>query len=267
MTSIPLFDSLTHPTLDGNWNKPEYNGLNSIERIQDEMTRFNVQWAFAVGMGPNIGGYNEEIYAQYINNQSSQLFPVALFDFSFLENWANIEDYTSNLKKLGYCGIKIHPRISGITYNDPRLVEIVRHSNAAGLVVMICTYNWECSIRSIDNSVENLVYLLDKVSDQKLILLHGGAVQLLQVAEIARHFPNVLVDLSFTLCKYEGSSIDQDIQFLFNTFDRKICVGSDSPEFSLADLRRRFEFFSKDIEAIKKENIAHRNLLNFIGLS
>jgi predicted TIM-barrel fold metal-dependent hydrolase len=74
------------------------------------------------------------------------------------------------------------------------------------------------------------------------------------------------MDLSMTMMKYEGSSIDQDIRFLFRSFDRRIAIGTDYPEYSLERVRARFEYFSEGLPQEKKENVAHRNLSRFLGM-
>ena len=53
--------------------------------------------------------------------------------------------------------------------------------------------------------------------------------------------PNVLLDLSNTLLRYQGSSLDRDIAWLFRSFDRRICIGSDYPDYEPGQLRARFE--------------------------
>lgn len=270
MNDIPIFDCLTHPTINGRWVREKYGKNNSIENLLLQMKDANVRWAYAVGMGENIGGYVEECYAQYINERAKNLFPVAFVDYHAIpanSGMSAIQTYIEKLSELGYRGIKIHPRFSDVAYNDKRNAEIIKTAQANGMNTLLCTYPYHASLLYLQNTIENLFTLLMEIGDSKLILLHGGAVQLMQVCEIARHFPNVLVDLSFTMCKYEKSSIDDDILYLFNSFDRRICIGSDSPEFSLGDLRRRFEYFAEGIAEEKKTNIAYKNLLEFTGES
>lgn len=267
MNSIPIFDSLTHPMPSGGWLKPEYEGKNSISGLLHEMEVNNIQWALAVGMGENIGSYNENEYAAFIADHSNSLFPVAFLDFQVLESGTSISSYLSKLKRLGYVGIKIHPRFSRITFANKYLPGLIKEANQVGLLVLICTYFWSNEKELTSNSPALLQRLLCEVPDEKLLLLHGGAVKLLEVTEMVRQFPNILLDLSFTLSKYQGSSIDMDIQYLFNNFDRRICVGSDSPEMGLSTLRQRFENFAKGIENTKAQNIGFRNLQKHMGLN
>ena len=74
---------------------------------------------------------------------------------------------------------------------------------------------------------------------------------------------NTLLDLSLTLCKYAGSSLDMDIQFLFKSFDRRVCIGSDHPEIRLSQVRERFNHFAANTAKEKAENIAYKNILSF----
>src|SRR5216110_2641880 len=80
MHDIPLFDSLTHPTLDGTWiGATPCN--NILRELESEMVANNVEWALAVGM-KDIGGYRLEAYADYIRSASQKLFPIAYYDFN-----------------------------------------------------------------------------------------------------------------------------------------------------------------------------------------
>jgi len=132
--------------------------------------------------------------------------------------------------------------------------------------VMVCTYNYGSNIAN-QITPETWMNVLAKTANAKVVLMHAGAVRLMEYMEIARAFPNVLMDLSLTLCKYKGSSIDSDLKFMFQYFDQRICIGSDFPEFSLLEVRNRFEEFSSCISLDKKENIAYKNIVKFSGLN
>ena len=229
MNSVPIFDSLTHPMPTGQWlnNKPVLP--NTIEQLLKDMRENNIRWAMAVGMGSGIGGYAEDNYAQFIRDNSDNLFPVAFVDFSKLRSATDVPIYVRKLRALGYAGIKIHPRRAAITYSHPLIPALVECGNDAGLAVLICTYVWGPGRGTGARGIDGLIEMLNTLGDGSVVLLHGGAVRLLELAEYVRHRPNLLLDISFTLCKYVGSSLDQDIGYLFRHFDRRICVGSDSP--------------------------------------
>jgi predicted TIM-barrel fold metal-dependent hydrolase len=266
MNNVPIFDSLTHPMPNESWLIPKYDGQNSVSHLLSAMAVSNVQWALTVGMGVSIGGYQEKNYASFIRSNSDNLFPVAFLNFDVLDSGTSVAEYLFRLKKLGYVGIKIHPRLSSIDLSNIFLASVIKEANQLGLIILLCTYFWSKNKKLCSIGPEQLLTLLCEVPDEKIVLVHGGAVRLLEVAEIARQFQGVFLDLSFTLCKYEGSSIDLDIRYLFEKFDRRVCVGSDSPEFGLPKLRERFNLLTEGLDEVKKKNIGFRNLQTYIGV-
>ena len=266
MNSIPLFDTLTHPTIDGNWILPRWSSCALFSDLQSQMKDNNFCGAFTVGMN-GIGGYMEDEYLSYINAQNDdKFFPVAFFTLNHNSN----KEYERRLKEIktkGYVGIKLHPRIGQFALDNPAMPFIIDKANELGLVVMLCTYFYSNEVSMMINNVERLGDVLLKVDKQsRIILLHGGAVRLLDMMELVRAFPNTLLDLSLTLCKYAGSSLDLDIQFLFQSFDRRVCIGSDYPEIQLSQVRERFNHFAANTTKEKAENIAYKNILSFTGI-
>lgn len=266
MSNIPIFDSLTHPTPNGNWLGEKYDGLNTVETLLTRMQNSNIKWSLAVGMGESIGAYKEATYAQYIRSYSDNLYPIAFVEPLIWKSKSNadIKNYFLYLISIGYVGIKLHPRIGNFSFCDEVVSRLVREAASVDMIVLLCTYCWEDSPQSGRNDPFSLMKMLSTLESAPIVLLHGGGVLLMQYMEIARSFQNVLLDLSFTLLKYQGSSIDLDLKFLFEKFDRRICIGSDGPELSQAMLRERFEDFSTGLSDEKKENIAHKNLMSFL---
>lgn len=267
INNIPIFDSITHPTIDGNWILPKWPNCASIDDLKTQMRHNDICGAFAVGMD-GIGQYSEDAFVKMINKKGDGLLhPIAFYHQAGSVATKACEEKLLTIKRKGYEGIKIHPRMAHITMEEPLLPFIIDKANELGLVVMLCTYFYSNSISLSSNNNEKLAEMLTKLdSNSKVILLHGGAVKLLETMEIVRGLPNVILDLSFTLCKYAGSSLDLDIQYLFQSFDRRICVGSDHPEIKLNQLRERFNYFASKTTFDKAENIAYKNILRFTGL-
>lgn len=262
---IPIFDTLTHPTLDGNWIMPKYPNCAGIEQLLEQMKQNNITKAFAVGMR-GIGLYDEDKFLVLVNEKAkNQLLPIAFFDFNEIENEKDVTRQLSRIKNKGYLGIKLHPRIGNFTLDNQLLPHIIDHANELNLIVLFCTYFYSNRQSILQNNIERLGDMLLKISEQsRVVLLHGCVVRLLEMMEIVRAFPNVLMDLSLTMCKYQGTSLDEDIKFLFKNFDRRICVGSDHPEISLATLRERFNYFASFTTGEKAENIGYKNIENWI---
>lgn len=267
VNDIPIFDSLTHPTLDGDWIMPKYPACADIRDLLVEMHQYQICGAFAVGMR-GIGNYDEDTFIKMIKRfQGSNLFPIAFYVF-VRKNREIIYNELSNIKNKGYVGIKLHPRMGGFTMQDELLHNVIDIANELGLVVLLCTYFYSNQVGSSKNHITSLIEMLTRVnSHSRIILLHGGGVRLLEMMEVVRAFPNTLLDLSLTMCKYAGSSLDMDIQFLFQHFDRRVCVGTDHPEISHRQLRERFNYFASNTTIEKAENIAYKNILTFTGLN
>ena len=58
---------------------------------------------------------------------------------------------------------------------------------------------------------------------------------------MGRMHPQLIVDVSFTIMRYAGSSIDRDLRFLAEQLDQRMSVGSDFPEYTPAETLARFD--------------------------
>lgn len=260
--TVSIFDSLTHPTIQGNWLNSKYSG-KTMSQLLEDMQAYGFQNAFAVDMGKHVGTPSPEAYFHFVTSTSDQLIPVAYLDLAEFQVKQNLDRLLSQLKEIGYRCIKIHPRLAGIGYLDPSLYEAIQKAADLNLIVFFCTFCFDTSIHILNRTIYQLNHLLNACPTAKIVLLHGGTTQVLTLSEIVRSLPpsqNVLLDLSWTICKYKGSSLNLDIGYLFKNFDRKICVGTDHPEFTHAELRERFDFFAADTPDGKLTNVGHRNL-------
>ncbi len=260
---VPIFDSMTHPTPTGEWLAARWGAGNTFARLVEEMDGAGVTRALAVGM-KGVGGYEASAYVRQVREWGPRLTPVAFCDFACVSAPRGVRAYLRRLQALGYAAIKIHPRLSEIVLLDARVECAVQGAAELGMGVLLCTYAYEPSPRCLGNRLEDVQALLTRIQGAPLVLVHGGGVRLLEMAEVVRSFPHTLLDLSLTLCKYAGSSLDLDIRFLFERFDRRICVGSDSPEFGLRTLRERFDGFSAGLPPEKVRNVASGNLAAFL---
>lgn len=257
---ISIFDSLTHPTLSGTWIDGERDA--TFETLTADMKRWGFSGGCAVGLA-GVQGYEHEAFLEACRPHGS-LVPIAGVD----PGGDALGDELETVKELGYRGIKIHPRLSDWTPTPDSLGRILRIAHANELPVLYCTY---CHAPLANYPPEDPFYVLvrglQQAPDAKVVLMHGGDLQLLRHSELVRFNDNLLLDLSFTLLKYRGSSLDADVAYLFRKFDRRICIGSDHPEFSHEELRERFDHLCAGLPREKAENIASKNLKAFLGIT
>ncbi len=260
---IPIFDSLSHPTLNTDWILPKYAGSSSIDVLIEQMKEAGIKKSLAVGM-KGIGDYNQDRFIELVKPYVDYLIPIAYYDFRESDSNEDINYKLAIIKKQGYKGIKLHPRFSDFSLSSDKLAYTINKATELSLVSLLCTYFTHNSNSSTKNNIETLCDLLMKVQECRLVLLHSGTTHVLDMIDVGRSFKNVLLDMSFTMSKYEGSSIDFDLKFAFRTFDQRVCIGADWPEFSMLKLRERFEYLTVGLSVEKKENIAYKNLENFL---
>ncbi|MBY0358803.1 MAG: amidohydrolase family protein [Candidatus Obscuribacterales bacterium] len=252
---VAIFDSLVHPTVTGVSLSGKEDA--SVETLVRDMKRHNFIGACAVGLA-GIQNYEHEAFLR-LCSPYPELVPIAGFNPD--SDWSELD----SIKKLGFAGIKIHLRLAEKAVSSQRLGDIFREANARNLIVFYCTYmHGKIASYPEEDPFYFLVKALKAAPKAKVVLLHGGNIELMRYSELARFNENLLLDLSFTMIKYAGSSLDQDIKFLMNNLDRRLCVGSDHPEYDHEKMRKRFELLTEDLPVEKLENIAFKNLVNFL---
>jgi predicted TIM-barrel fold metal-dependent hydrolase len=260
MSAVALFDSLSHLTLSGDWFA---RGLDaSFETLARDMHAASFTRACAVGLAGH-EGYEHEAFAARCR-PFRQLVPIAGVA---PKSVPEIDRELDAVRDLGFRGIKLHPRISGFGYDDPRLAETFKAATRRGLPVFLCTYFHAEIARYPDaDPLYSVARALKSAPDTRLVLLHGGTVELMRWMQFARHTPQILFDISFTLMRYRGSSVDVDLAWLFEGFQNRTCIGTDHPEYSHADVRARFEELSARATSDAADKIGGLNLARFLGV-
>jgi len=260
MSAPLLFDSLSHPTLTGDWFG---RGVDAtVGTLVGDLAAAGFGRACAVGMAGH-EAYDHQAFA-VLCRPYEQLVPIAGV---VPRTGAAMDEDLDAVVELGFAGIKIHPRLSRCGYGSPEMAETLRGAWRRNLPVFLCTYGHTPIEHYPDRDpLYDLVSVLKQVPGVRLVLLHGGAVDLMRWMAFCRHNETMLLDLSFTIMRYAGSSIDLDIGWLFDGFNRRTCIGTDHPVWSHADLRDRFDRLStgKDPDAVSR--IGGVNLARFLEL-
>lgn len=254
-----LADSLAHPTLNGTWlGRP---AGNTFQHLAAELERHGYRFACAVGLWGQ-DGFEAEAFARAALRHP-RLVPIAGIRPSAD---AALGVTLDRVRDLGYRGVKLHPRFSGVDVADPAIPATFRMAAERDLTVFFCTFQYGPVERwPSTDPLSALVAALRAAPRARVVLLHGGDVGLMRYMQLMRFNDRLLLDLSHTILKYAGSSLDADIRFLFHVFDRRICVGTDYPQFRHDELRARFDVFADGLSPERRENIAWRNLGAFVG--
>lgn len=172
----------------------------------------------------------------------------------------------NELKVPGYRALKIHPRFNHYDPLDLRCLamfeEIARSEKPLPIWLDTMFYYRGGSLRK--PPVDTIHEIVCTFPNLTFVLLHGGGSWLLQVAEAVRDCPNAYVDISFTIQRFKGSSIANDIRCLVETFDRRLTWGSDFPEYGLKDSLDLFNEITKGLPEEKRANVLGGNLARII---
>ena len=248
------FDSLLHVTRAGTW----INGRDdaSLKRLNGELDRAQVTRGCLVGL-PGI--VDNAYVLECAAGSAGRLVPIAGVDPCDGNAGGSIVRQMNAFTAAGFRGVKLHPRLGGYDPLDGRVCETIQAASDAGLVVFVDTLFRQRGRRT-GLAVEIIESLAIQCPDATMILLHGGGAELLEVAQVVRLHSNLLLDLSYTLLEFSGSSVELDVAWVLGHLDRRVVMGSDMPEFTPDQAFGRLDELMRDLPEIKRTNVAYENL-------
>jgi predicted TIM-barrel fold metal-dependent hydrolase len=253
-SAVVRFDSLVHVTRDGTWIDGRHDA--SYMRLLRELDAADVQRACLVGVA---GVVDNGYVLECARNSGRRLVPIAGINPSSFAHAASAAGEVETLAGSGFAGIKLHPRLNGFEPQDVRALEAIRAASARGLVVFLDTF-FRQRAHAARHAADTIDAIAHDCPEARIVLLHGGGAALLEVAEVVRVHPSLILDLSYTLLRYEGSSLDLDLRWVMSRLDQRVVIGSDMPEFTPAAAFARATQLADGLPADKWANISHRNL-------
>lgn len=253
---IRLFDSLTHITRDGRWFGEAIDA--SLPKLLSDMDAAGVPRALLV----TIAGYDMDDATTMAAARAHphRFVPIAGYNPRLAATTRRVQAAVAEIKRQGFAGIKLHPRLNGYDPLDPKCIDTIEAAGEHGLVILLDTLFRRRGLAT-RHAPDVIDALVAACPETKMVLLHGTGTTMLDLYEIVRCNDHLLLDLSFTIMRYRGSSrLDDDMHFLFKTTDRLVTVGSDWPEYTQAATLERFAALTQGIEAERIDNIAWRNL-------
>lgn len=256
---MKIFDSLSHIKKDGSWYGTYHDA--SLDRLLKEFDK-GLNRTLLVGMPNDDINYLIDIAKKY----NDKLIPIAPIEFNADTSLKELEVQISHYKDLGFRGIKIHPRFLNTNLADKKIIDSIKLAGKYDLVSLLCTVHRAPS-KPLKRPLHDVIHeICDETQNNKTILLHGGYYDLFATSEVIRSFDNVLLDLSATLIRFQDTHLMSDIKYLFKTFDRRLCIGSDFPEYTINDILEIInnKIVDSDVSSEKLENIYFNNLNRFL---
>ena len=264
---MQYFDTLIHSGHNVNWprNNTNINILNILNIIDNSVELLGA----IVQDSPFFDQeHNFKNFVNCINQYKGSKKVYCCISLPKRLSVDNYIDYIKEAQKLDVQIFKIHPRFIDLKEID--LLNILEYMINQNLSIQICTYGYTNNGNQIylhkDEFWEKFIKLAKNARRNSIMLMHMGGTDLMKVHNYIRHSAAFIGDLSMTYLKYRTSSISDDIGFLLKNFDKRICIGSDFPEYKPSEI---INFVKEDSDKLfiskeKIDNFLFENALDFV---
>lgn len=127
--------------------------------------------------------------------------------------FSDAADLVDRAADIGVRGIKFHAYFLDLEDRDfDKAVLVAQRAAARGLWVCVCCSYGTRNVYRI-SGIRLLLTLVQARIETPLIALHAGGRHVLDVMLAACDAPNVMLELSFSIPYWLGSSVEQDFQF------------------------------------------------------
>ena len=174
---------------------------------------------------------------------SAEDFSEAISNYPRLCGFINVHPNTNNankllrygIEKLGYIGLKLHPRLQEFELNDIRTIRLVQCAGEMNVPVLIDAFPDGTHLMQ-GFSPLNYSMLAKECPNTRIIWAHMGGHYVIDFMMLAKRLPNVFFDFSYSLLYFNQSSIPQNMVFAMRSmkFDR-IFYGSDYPDRTISE--------------------------------
>ncbi len=169
---------------------------------------------------------------------SAEEFAEAISPFPRLYGFINIHpmspDASRQLRdgaeRLGFIGLKLHPRLQQFDMLDPRVSELIAQAGEMGLPVLIDAFpdgDW------LRNGFSPLAFAKVAMAcpQTRIIVAHLGGHHCIDFMMLAKRIPNIWFDLSYSLLYYADSPVVGNLLYCCKSLKyERVMYGSDYPD-------------------------------------
>lgn len=247
-----IIDAHTHIHPDPKGLGDKYDA--SIENLINSLNNSEVDKAIVLPIYP-------EIPNKFVADVCKR-YPTKLIGFASvnpLEGERAVKILEEDVKKYNLKGLKLHPRLQNFDLRDSRLIPLFRKCAELKIPVMIDAFP------GIDlRSNESIPLLIGRVAsivpEVNIIIAHAGGYKILDTLFVAKSHKNLYLDISYILLYFQGSSIEQDVEFVIKKIGADRCIyGSDHPQMVLNDT------FGLTIKLLTKYGLSEEEIRDILG--
>lgn len=163
------------------------------------------------------------------------------------------------IEKLGYIGLKLHPRLQEFEVDDERTVRLVQAAGEMNVPVLIDAFpdgthlmQGFCPLKYSS--------LASRCPQSRIIWAHMGGHHVIDFMMLAKRLPNVYFDFSYSLLYYQNSSIPNDMVYAMRSMKfERIFYGSDYPDRSISSS------LDMSLNFLRKEGLSDAELDKIMG--
>lgn len=269
---LQLFDSCVHAGINSDWNNKPHVPNNLLDVLKFYSSDIHVNGALIQDSPWFDRAHNPLLFTTIMDKFSNESNKNFIYVANIFQTKLDaLRSYILHLKSIrgGRLILKFHPRFSEI-YSFKYLLDAVTYACSLGIPVLFCTYS-AYTVQQNNLKFPDIMLLIKRFAfisnkyKSPIMLMHSGGTRILEVHDIVRHNSYLYMDLSLTMLKYTGSSIDNDVRFLLNYFDKRMVIGSDFPEATPAQIFEKWGNYFMELHTDKRYNILSGNLLRFVS--
>lgn len=224
-------------------------------------------------MGANILLFNQHLFrdgtdlsmfTKEVKGKFQQFLYTALIDFRD----PHIDGYLERALEQGVHTFMFNSYLQEITENDfTKVLRVCRHAEANNKIICIDGSFGTSKMYTYDN-MKLACFVADHVSKVPIVIIHSGGYRILEAMLLAMDKKNVLLDTSFSLNYYLGSSLEQDYAFAYRKLgSNRVLFGSDNPYMNFTEAyRQQIDFFERNkFSSTEIESIFYLNALSLVN--
>lgn len=261
-----LIDSLVHTGLNPVWPSAQECDI-SLESILTRIENEDRLSGALVQTSPWYdSGFSMDLFISILSEYKGDKMIVPVFTLPFCQSLDSAVRIIESALQSGFRVFKIHPRYS--EFSEDISLAVLNELCKRKLFTQLCTYQYSyggsLTFQSTVAYASKAAEIAEK-NQSYVCLMHGFGTDIIKAHNVVRHAKFTILDMSMTILKYEGSSVDNDIRYLCSKFDERICIGSDFPEWNYQNLFRRIDFFLEGLSREKCDNIMSNNLVKVLS--